>query len=1267
MKTNYAKLTMLLICNAVILATNLFSQSSGDLCPDIYENEYLAGPHKVYYVGNEVENCTTTYTYCVQGVAGNAISHWGFALDEIAYPCLDNEDYNGSISFAGCQGTNYQQDGSTGEEVIKFDCGVNNGDCDCFTLEVPGVWETAANSMNILVKYGNQYVLIPVAGPSCEEACTDLTQFSCDDGDPCTVNDVLSKNCSGTICIPCQGTPDLPDPPSVSDFDVCYESSTTIDPSGCDEIGSEIHWYSDADLSDLLHTGSNFNTPNLTETTHYYLTCVNNIGCESEPAELTIGILDLPNIEIDGEDEICDGNSTTLTASGGVSYLWSTTETTAEITVSPTSYTTYSVTVTGTNGCTEESSISVTVNPLPNAVITGDIEICLGESTTLIASGGTNYNWSTGETTASIDVDPSSTTPYSVTVTDVNGCKANTSATVTVNPLPTPDISGDLEICNGESTTLTATGGTSYIWSTGETTESITVSPSITATYNVTVTNTYGCNANTSATVTVNPLPTPSISGDLEICDGESTTLTAAGGTSYVWDTGANTASITVSPSMTTNYNVTVTNTDGCKASTSVSVIVNLLPTAVIAGDTEICLGESTTLTATGGTSYIWNTEATTASIDVAPIETTSYSVTVTDGNNCFDVASADLTVNDLPVIEIMGNPVCDGDVLNLSVSTSYEGNFNYSWSTGDDEASISMNSYSAGEMVYVTVTDIETNCSDSDTYTIEVMDAIYPNIDGNSTICIGGSIELSVTPDNSDYTYTWSNGDTGSQITISPTMSGSISVTVSNGMGCEGMDDFAYTVNPLPDLEIVGEAVCEDETLELSVNTDSGNSIEWSTGATSSSIEISYPFDSEYSVTVTDGNYCTSSDSFTTTVYEVPAAPIVTGDITCKGTSATLEVTSSCSGTLLWYNAMDNLLQNGGTTYNIAELNENTSVYVVCESENGCPSESTEATATIIPPCNPACTYEVSCDDGDPCTEDGTKVMGSDGTECVPCTASIPIEACGEEFCTYTVGWWGNQGMITGTVSQIIDTYGVDCDGEQGLQIAGYCLTETCIDYILPGQPKHKPNKTWCGVTYDANDNMLRQIIGMTLNVYNDQNDLGNLQLSDILCSNQDILNFTSTGWTINELVSNATDCYLGVDCHGFSEGEYTGVLGSISVNFDLCQINMPCEESSYIFIPTNDVESYNEYQEAVFDKISFYPNPVLNNGRLIVLTDYQTDINLSLMDIDGNIIYHDLVNAKKGRNEIKLDVTTIKSGIYIIRVQNEIESYFTKLIIQH
>ncbi|MBK8624342.1 MAG: hypothetical protein IPN86_01800 [Saprospiraceae bacterium] len=107
--------------------------------------------------------------------------------------------------------------------------------------------------------------------------------------------------------------------------------------------------------------------------------------------------------------------------------------------------------------------MTVTVNPLPTPSITGDNVICNGESTTLIAAGGSTYVWSNGATTATITVNPSATTTYSVTTTDANGCQGSTSMTVTVNPLPTPSITGDNIICNGESTTLTAAGGSTYV------------------------------------------------------------------------------------------------------------------------------------------------------------------------------------------------------------------------------------------------------------------------------------------------------------------------------------------------------------------------------------------------------------------------------------------------------------------------------------------------------------------------------------------------------------------------------------------------------------------------------------------------------------------------------------------------------------------------------------------------------------------------------------------------------------------------------------
>ena len=156
----------------------------------------------------------------------------------------------------------------------------------------------------------------------------------------------------------------------------------------------------------------------------------------------------------------------------------------------------------------------------------------------MTASGGISYLWSNGSTTNSITISPTATTTYNVTVTDDKGCTANTSEAVNVNPLPTPTITGVNELCFGESTSLAASGGSSYVWSNGSTTSSITVSPTTTTTYSVTVTDDKGCIASTSETVIVNPLPVPSITGDNEICFGESTTLTASGGRIYVWSTG---------------------------------------------------------------------------------------------------------------------------------------------------------------------------------------------------------------------------------------------------------------------------------------------------------------------------------------------------------------------------------------------------------------------------------------------------------------------------------------------------------------------------------------------------------------------------------------------------------------------------------------------------------------------------------------------------------------------------------------------------------
>ncbi|MDI6832289.1 MAG: FISUMP domain-containing protein [Bacteroidales bacterium] len=216
--------------------------------------------------------------------------------------------------------------------------------------------------------------------------------------------------------------------------------------------------------------------------------------------------------------------------------------------------------------CDSCASLNVTVSASPST-------ICSGSSSTLSASGADSYEWSTGATTNSIIVTPSASTTYTVTGT-TSGCSTTATVNVIVNTSPSVTVSASPStICSGSSSTLTATGADSYEWSTGATTNSITVTPSVSTTYTVTGT-TSGCSATTTANVTVNTSPSVTVSASPSpICSGSPSTLTAAGATSYQWSTGATTNSITVTPSASTTYTVTGT-ASGCSATATVNVTV---------------------------------------------------------------------------------------------------------------------------------------------------------------------------------------------------------------------------------------------------------------------------------------------------------------------------------------------------------------------------------------------------------------------------------------------------------------------------------------------------------------------------------------------------------------------------------------------------------------------------------------------------------------------------------------------------------------------
>ena len=307
------------------------------------------------------------------------------------------------------------------------------------------------------------------------------------------------------------------------------------------------------------------------------------------------------------------------------------------------------LTVTDGTGCMATWTVFINVPPLPVVIINANpgLNICQGESTTLTAStgAGSTFLWNTSATTSSIQVNTAGT--YCVTTTDANGCTASDCVNVVVKPLPVISISGNTFICQGSSTTLTASGGGTYVWSPGgATTASITVTPLTHTTYTVTSTLN-GCSSSKSVIVTVNQLPIVNIGPDFEICADQQITLNVSviGGQApitYLWTPG-NVTTSTYSLgliSVTSTYTVLVTDGLGCTATDQITISVNPLPTVYAGPDQTICAGTFATLNATAGSgtppyAYIWNTFWGQNPYSVSPGITQTYTVEVYDAHGC--------------------------------------------------------------------------------------------------------------------------------------------------------------------------------------------------------------------------------------------------------------------------------------------------------------------------------------------------------------------------------------------------------------------------------------------------------------------------------------------------------------------------------------------------------------------------------------------------------------------------------------------------------
>jgi len=732
---------------------------------------------------------------------------------------------------------------------------------------------------------------------------------------------------------------------------------------------------------------------------NYTVTATDANGCTdtetqgiSEPTAVSVSITPT--------QPTCSGGtgSAAATAGGGtgtIGFVWSNGATTATITGLTAD--TYTVTATDANGCTDtESTIISAAGAITIAFATDSVDCnggSDGEATANVtgASGTISYAWSNSGSSQTITGLTAGN--YTVTITDGNGCTATNDTTIFQPATGVGVAVGGTNVnCNAGNDGVAgalASGGTpgyTYAWSNGGSTDTIT---GLTAgVYRVTATDANGCTAVDSVTLTQPGLLFAGIGGIVQptcnsSADGslQSSGFGGTPGYTFLWNTGATTANITGLTGG--NYTVTVTDANGC---TDSGIQALSAPNAmVLTSDTagESCNGAAdgeAYVFVTGGTTpytYAWNTGSTNDT--VTGLTAGSYTVTVTDSNNCLDSITVIIDAGAGVTLSAAGtDPLCNGDTTGTATATATgAGTLTYAWSTGGNTSTITgltANSYT------VTVTDAN-GCTDSDTAILVDPTVLTVSAAGTDPACNGGttgSATATGAGGTGTITYAWSTGGAGA--TITGLTADTYTVTATDANGCTATDTTlisdptAIVATGSPQLHETCATTDGEATVSVA-NAQGTPTFAWSNGGTTQTI-TGLTADT-YTVTVTDGSSCTDTSEVVildTCACNVIAATSLTTAMSCAGDSATVTASATGGGgtyTFLW---------PGGATTATTQLPAGT--WCVTVDDGSC----TDTACIIIQDPNPitfsafSSVSELSCDDA--CDGAGTaNATGGVGT----------------------------------------------------------------------------------------------------------------------------------------------------------------------------------------------------------------------------------------------------------------------------------------------
>ncbi|MCF8247636.1 MAG: gliding motility-associated C-terminal domain-containing protein [Saprospiraceae bacterium] len=669
----------------------------------------------------------------------------------------------------------------------------------------------------------------------------------------------------------------------------------TVTPSGTYTYA----WSNTATTEDLTNIAAGTYTVTVSAggscTSTASFTVANNVSNPNIVESITAAICSQANGGID------------LTVTGAIppyTYAWSNMATTEDIAnVLPGTYT---VTVTGVNGCSSTASFNVPNNssnfslsgvaqPLSScATVNGSVNL------TITPAGSYTINWSNMATTEDI----SNLTPgtYTVTVSEAGTCSATASYVVgDVTEDPTLSQATTPEVCNllDGAVNLTVSGSTTpyiFAWSNAATTEDL--SNIAGGTYIVTVTGANGCSATTSANVpsntiafSINGVTAPNtscatVTGSVDL------TVSPAGSYNYTWSNAATTEDLTGLSGG--SYTVTVSAGGSCTSTASYTVASTTLDPVISSNLTPSICGVSNggiDLTISGGVSpftFVWASGPTTE--DLTNVPPGAYSVQVQGANGC--VSTANFTVQDNPIaINVTGTPAANSNCVTpnglVNINVTPAGTYNFIWSnmeTSEDIAGLSPGTYS------VTVSQGLT-CSSEGNFTVNdnTVDPVLSQV-VSPDICAGsvGGINLTMTGNATPYSFAWSNMATTED--LANIVQGAYSVTVTGSDGCTATasynvpntsNTFSFTGTTSPNTLCGGG----DGSVNITVTPPGTYNFIWSNTATTEDISGLTP--GTYEVTISDNGTCTASEVFT--VGNNSPAPTVTGtptNVLCFGGS---------------------------------------------------------------------------------------------------------------------------------------------------------------------------------------------------------------------------------------------------------------------------------------------------------------------------------------------------------------------------------------------